>query len=292
MIYIIYHDLLSRSLWLSNFYFFCWGNIFWFWEGFALWSTSILQGFALWSTYPPFLQKCCLLKEGVALWSTSSGRILPYDLRLFWRGVASISAYLPYVFKYPLRRNDYQNNSVKILLCNCVGAITGCLCRAPENNSPNIFSCKSPCPVRAPPGLCPGMTEITEKSGSYRMRKIIPQEFYYVIAPGALTGFSCRAPKNNSKIIFPACNHFDWEGIVVFWKKGVALWSTCLRRLMPYDLRFCDRCAFDLPTCCDLSIWCLSFFIFYISFAVFVLTWLCWLNITTCLCKIKKRKTR
>ena len=44
------------------------------------------------------------------------------------------------------------------------------------------------------------------------MRKIIPQKFYYVIAPGALTGFSCRAPENNSKIIFPACNHFDSEG--------------------------------------------------------------------------------
>ena len=98
--------------------------------------------------------------------------------------------------------NDYQNNSVKIILCNCPGAITGFLCRAPENNSPNIFSCKSPCPVRAPPGLCPGTTEITEKRGSYRMRKIIPQKFYYVIAPGALTGFSCRAPENNSKIIF------------------------------------------------------------------------------------------
>ena len=44
----------------------------------------------------------------------------------------------------PLRRNDYQNNSVKIILCNYPGAITGYLCRAPENNSPNIFSCKSP----------------------------------------------------------------------------------------------------------------------------------------------------
>ena len=44
------------------------------------------------------------------------------------------------------------------------------------------------------------------------MRKIIPQKLYYVIAPGALTGFSCRAPENNSKINFPACNHFDSEG--------------------------------------------------------------------------------
>ena len=33
-----------------------------------------------------------------------------------------------------------------------------------------------------------------------------------VIAPGALTGFSGRAPENNSKIIFPACNHFESEG--------------------------------------------------------------------------------
>ena len=113
---------------------------------------------------------------------------------------------------YPLRRNDYQNNSAKIILCNCPGAITGFLCRAPENNSPNIFSCKSPCPVRAPPGLCPGAAEITERRGSYRMRKIIPQKCHYVIAPGALTGFSRRAPENDSKIIFPACNHFDSEG--------------------------------------------------------------------------------
>ena len=120
------------------------------------------------------------------------------------------------VYVYPLRQNDYQNNSVKIILCNCPGAITGLLCRAPEINSPNIFSCKSPCPVRPPPRLCPGTTEITEKRGSYRMRKIIPQKFYYVVAPGALTGFSCRAPENNSKIFFPACNHFDSEGMPFF----------------------------------------------------------------------------
>ena len=55
---------------------------------------------------------------------------------------------------YPLRRNDYQNNSKKIFLCNCPGAITGFSCRVPENNSPNYFSCKSPCPVRAPPSPC------------------------------------------------------------------------------------------------------------------------------------------
>ena len=75
---------------------------------------------------------------------------------------------------YPLRRNDYQNNSINNLSCNCPGAITGFSCRAPKNNSPKIVSCMGPCPVRAPP----------------------------VIAPGALTGFSCRAPENNSKIIF------------------------------------------------------------------------------------------
>ena len=103
-----------------------------------------------------------------------------------------------------------------MILCNCPGAITGFLCRAPENNPPNILSCKSPCPVRAPPGLCPRTTEITEKRRSYRMRKIIPQKSYYVIAPGALTGFSCRAPENNSKIIFPACNHFDSEAMCLF----------------------------------------------------------------------------
>ena len=85
---------------------------------------------------------------------------------------------------YPLRRNDYQNNSINIFSCNCPGAITGFSCRAPENNSPKKVSCMGPCPVRAPP----------------------------VIAPGALTGFSCRAPENNSKIIFPACNHFESEG--------------------------------------------------------------------------------
>ena len=78
------------------------------------------------------------------------------------------------VFDYPLRRNDYQNNSINIFSCNCPGAITGFSCRAPEKNSPKIVSCMGPCPVRAPA----------------------------VIAPGALTGFSCRAPENNSKIIF------------------------------------------------------------------------------------------
>ena len=44
------------------------------------------------------------------------------------------------------------------------------------------------------------------------MRKIIPQKFYYVIAPRVLTGFSCRTPENNSKIIFPACVRFDSQG--------------------------------------------------------------------------------
>ena len=86
--------------------------------------------------------------------------------------------------KYPLRRNDYQNNSINIFSCNCPGAITGFSCRAPENNSPEVVSRMGPCPVRAPP----------------------------VIAPGALTGFSCRPPENNSKIIFPACNHVESEG--------------------------------------------------------------------------------
>ena len=88
-------------------------------------------------------------------------------------------------FSYPLRRNDYQNNSVNIFSCNCPGAITGFSCRAPEKNSPKIVSCMGPCPVGDRP----------------------------VIAPGALTGFSCRAPEKNSKIIFPACNHFESEGM-------------------------------------------------------------------------------
>ena len=52
---------------------------------------------------------------------------------------------------YPLRRNDYQNNSINIFSCNCPGAITGFSCRAPENTSPKIVSCMGPCPVRAPP---------------------------------------------------------------------------------------------------------------------------------------------
>ena len=43
-----------------------------------------------------------------------------------------------------LRRNDYQNNSAKIILCNWPGAITGFLCRAPENKSPNIFLVGAP----------------------------------------------------------------------------------------------------------------------------------------------------
>ena len=48
--------------------------------------------------------------------------------------------------------------------------------------------------------------------GYYSTQKIIPQKFCYVIATGVITGFSCRAPENNSKIIFSACNHFDSEG--------------------------------------------------------------------------------
>ena len=38
--------------------------------------------------------------------------------------------------------------------------------------------------------------------GYYSTQKRIPQKFCYVIAPGAITGFSCRAPENNSKIFF------------------------------------------------------------------------------------------
>ena len=131
--------------------------------------------------------------------------------RAIWGIAAIVSQYCAIWGHYPLRRNDYQNNSVKIILCNCPGAITGFLCRAPENNSPNIFSCKSPCPVRAPPPRSLSRNH-RDYGGSYRMRKIIPQKFYYIIAPGAITGFSCRAPENNSKIIFPACNHFASEG--------------------------------------------------------------------------------
>ena len=63
--------------------------------------------------------------------------------------------------KYPLRRNDYQNNSINIFSCNCPGAITGFSCRAPENNSPKIVSCMGPCPVRPPPCNSPW--------GSYRI---------------------------------------------------------------------------------------------------------------------------
>ena len=48
--------------------------------------------------------------------------------------------------------------------------------------------------------------------GYYSTQKRIPQKFCYVIAPGAITGFSCKVPENNSKIIFPACNHLDSEG--------------------------------------------------------------------------------
>ena len=79
-------------------------------------------------------------------------------------------------FLYPLRRNDYQKNSVNIFSCNCPGAITGFCCRAPETNSPKIV-CNSPW-------------------GSYRI--------------------SCRAPENNSKIIFSwlYSNHFESEGIL------------------------------------------------------------------------------
>ena len=58
---------------------------------------------------------------------------------------------------YPLRRNDYPNNSVNIFSCNCPGAITGFSCRAPEKNSPKNsllygpLSCKSP-PCNSPRG--------------------------------------------------------------------------------------------------------------------------------------------
>ena len=51
--------------------------------------------------------------------------------RIFWCNQGEIS-----YANYPLRRNDYQNNSVNIFSCNCPGAITGFSCRAPEKNSP------------------------------------------------------------------------------------------------------------------------------------------------------------
>ena len=83
-------------------------------------------------------------------WAGWAGELYAFRAWEF-RGQSPHCKDLSLVHSYPLRRNDYQNNSVKNILCNCPGAITGFLCRAPENNSPNIFSCKSPCPVRAPP---------------------------------------------------------------------------------------------------------------------------------------------
>ena len=96
--------------------------------------------------------------------------------------------------EHPLRRKHYQNNSVKLILCNCPRAVTGFLCRASEKNSPNMFSCKSR-------SLSRNNRDYGEK-GLLQDTKKIPQKFYCVIAPGVLTGFSCRAPENNSKIIF------------------------------------------------------------------------------------------
>ena len=89
-----------------------------------------------------------------------------------------------YIYIHPLPRNDYQNNSVKLILCNCPGAITGFLCRAPKNNSTNIFSCKSPCPVGAPPRSLSWNHRDYREKGLLQDAKIIPQNFYYVIAPG------------------------------------------------------------------------------------------------------------
>ena len=74
------------------------------------------------------------------------------------------------------------------------------------------------------------------------MRKIIPQKFYYVIAPGALTGFSCRAPENNSKIIFPACNHFECND---FEKDGMAPKLPNLPCFEAFGVVFCpDVCLY------------------------------------------------
>ena len=77
-----------------------------------------------------------------------------------------------------------------------------------QNNSLNIFSCN-----------CPGaITGFSCRAPENNSPKIVscmgpcPVRAPPVIAPGALTGFSCRAPENNSKIIFPACNHFESEG--------------------------------------------------------------------------------
>ena len=79
-----------------------------------------------------------------------------------------------------------------------------------QNNSVTIFSCN-----------CPGaITGFSCRAPENNSPKIVPcmgpcpVRAHPVIAPGALTGFYCRAPENNSKIIFPACNHLESEGKV------------------------------------------------------------------------------
>ena len=87
---------------------------------------------------------------------------------------------------------------------------------APTSQADPLRMTRGPAnPPPTPSHNTPRTTEITEKRGSYRTQKIIPQKKFYVVAPGALAGFSCRAPENNSKIIFPACNHFDSEDITL-----------------------------------------------------------------------------
>ena len=137
-------------------------------------SVGITKSLCFWGSFPFLVPK---KNKGRTVFGTPPrwGRqsfCRPISHSHFWAHFPSLLTFSS--LNYPLRRNDYQNDSVNIFSCNCPGVITGFSCRAPENDSPKRFSCMSPCPVRAPP----------------------------VIAPGALTGFSCRAPKNNSKIIF------------------------------------------------------------------------------------------
>ena len=63
-------------------------------------------------------------------------------------------------------------------------------------------------PKQFPIGIGIGnFLEINSKTISCRqvtfsVGTVIPQKLFYVIAPGAITRFSCRAPENNSKNIF------------------------------------------------------------------------------------------
>ena len=82
-----------------------------------------------------------------------------------------------------------------------------------QNNLVNMFSCN--CPGAITGFSCRAPENNSPKAFSC-MSSCPARAPPCNSPPEALTGFSCRAPENNSKIIFPACNHFESEGNVQF----------------------------------------------------------------------------